>query len=166
MKNNNIQKDRGFTLVEMLTSVAIFSIVLVVIMGSIITVIDVNRKAQSLTIVMNDLNFVLESMTRTIKTGEVIADGPSFITIENQDDEEITYTFSDGAIFRSVDDGDDISVTSSQIDIQEAEFNVFDGPNQQPRVLILVAGEVQTSPDISSAFKIQTTVSQRNLDID
>lgn len=175
MLHSNIQKNKGFTLVELLVSIAIFSIVLIVVMGSIITIIDTNRKARSLTIVMNDLNFVLESVTRTIKTGEITypnSDGADTrITVVNQDEEEITYEFDaeNGVINKTVGSGGTpIAVTSNDININNVRFDVFGIENNddvQPRVLILVEGTAAVSPKISSSFKIQTTVSQRNLDI-
>ncbi len=172
------QKDKGFTLVEMLVAIALFSIVLVVILGSIITVIDINRKSQSLTVVMNDLNFSMESFTRSIKTGKVdggwyngCRDGCMNIIVRNQELEDIEYnlvTNSDtgfGMITRKVDGGSEISITSSQIDVQVFEVFSFSGASRQPRVMILIGGEVWTSPRISSEFKIQTSISQRDLDM-
>ena len=176
---NNTNNESGFTLIEMLVSIALFSIVIVVVMGSILTIVDVNRKSQSLTVVMNDLNFVLESVTRTIKTGDSLTANNSGdeVQVTNQDGNIVIYRFEDGAIKRKFDDittaGDDgdefIDLTSDQIVITDAAFILFnaDGTesgSKQPRLLITVEGQVDVSNDISSVFKIQTTVSQRNLD--
>ena len=72
MSDNNrkkrIDKKNGFTLVELLVSVALFSIVMTVAISAILNIVDVNRKAQSLKSVMNNLNFSVESITRTMKT--------------------------------------------------------------------------------------------------
>jgi prepilin-type N-terminal cleavage/methylation domain-containing protein len=168
---NNQENESGFTLIEMLVSIALFSIVIVVVMGSILTIVDVNRKSQSLTVVMNDLNFVLESVTRTIKTGSNLlgnTDGDQ-ITVTNQDEDRVVYKFEGGAIQRSVDSSVFIDLTSTQIEIIDAKFILFnadgiDPGSKQPRVLISIEGRVDISTDISSSFKIQTTVSQRNLD--
>lgn len=158
----------GFTLIEMLVSMALFSIVIVVIMGSILTIVDVNRKSRSLTVVMNDLNFVLESITRTVKTGEILneTDGVlSEIEVEDQEGRIILYRWEDGAIERNVDGRGYISLTSNQIEITDADFILFDdSDNYQPRLLISVEGEVVITPKVRSAFKIQTSVAQRNLD--
>jgi prepilin-type N-terminal cleavage/methylation domain-containing protein len=179
ISQNQSQKntEKGFTLIEMLVSVGLFSIVLLVVMGSILTIVDVNRKSQSLTVVMNDLNFVLEAMTRTIKTGELDSlDSRSYnpIGIVDQDGRIVQYAFEEtdnkGRIERTITipgnpPGDTISLTSSQMDIDKAEFTVFNDPNNlQPRVLVLLKGTVEVGPKISSDFMIQTTVSQRNLD--
>lgn len=60
---------KGFTLVEMLVSVALFSSVMLIGTGALLSLIDANRKAQSLNSVMNNLNFAIESMSRNIRVG-------------------------------------------------------------------------------------------------
>ncbi len=162
---------KGFTLIEMLVAVALFSIVLIIAMGSIITIVDVNRKSQSLTTVMNDLNFALENVTRSIKTGDLdsgLKRGTDYIdyeaiTVTPQEaapGEEITYALDEGKITRN-----DVAITSDQIHIDKLVFRVFwNDNNRQPRVLMMVDGVASTSQKISSRFTIQTTVSQRDLD--
>jgi prepilin-type N-terminal cleavage/methylation domain-containing protein len=169
--DKKISNNSGFTLIEMMVSVALFSIVLIVVMGSILTIVDVNRKSQSLTVVMNDLSFALDSFNRTVKTGEIeTLDGlHTAITILNQDEQRITYEYDSNAkaILRSVEGGSqDVPITSDEVEIERAEFTVFDGTDQQPRVLVLIRGVANVSPRISSDFTIQTTISERNLDDD
>jgi prepilin-type N-terminal cleavage/methylation domain-containing protein len=168
-QKNKLKSESGFTLIEMMVSLSLFSIVIVVMMGSILTIVDVNRKSQSLSIVMNDLNFVLESITRTIKTGDGLSVDPGgeWIEVINQENETITYRLYDGSIQRDVDNGGYIDLTSDQLVITDASFILFNvDNNRQPRLLISIEGEVTITEEINSAFKIQTTISQRNLDDD
>ncbi|MEQ1561481.1 MAG: type II secretion system protein [Nitrospira sp.] len=67
IKNKNINK--GFTLIEIMVSVSIFAIIMVISSGSILTILDANRKSQSLRAIMDNLNFTMEAMTRTIRFG-------------------------------------------------------------------------------------------------
>lgn len=67
MKYNSTQK--GFTLVEMIVSLAIFAIVAVVAVGALLKVTDANKKSQSLKTAINNLNFALESMSREMRVG-------------------------------------------------------------------------------------------------
>lgn len=60
---------KGFTLIELMVSITIFSIVMLISVGALLSIIDANRKAQSLKSVMNNLNFALESMSRNIRVG-------------------------------------------------------------------------------------------------
>lgn len=75
-KSNAHRKNRnksltGFTLVEMMVSVAIFAIVMTIALGSLLAISESDRKAQTLKSVINNLNFALDSMSRSIRTGSV-----------------------------------------------------------------------------------------------
>ncbi len=59
----------GFTLIEVLVSLALFSVVLVIAGGTIISVIDINKRNQIISSVVNNLNYSIDSMVRDIKTG-------------------------------------------------------------------------------------------------
>ena len=59
---------RGFTLVELLVSVFLFSVVMTISLGTLIVLIDANQKAQGVQAVMSNLSFSLDSMTRNIRT--------------------------------------------------------------------------------------------------
>lgn len=60
---------KGFTLIEVLVSVSIFSIVMLVATGSVFSIVEANKKTHTLKSVMTNLNFALESMTRNIRVG-------------------------------------------------------------------------------------------------
>jgi prepilin-type N-terminal cleavage/methylation domain-containing protein len=62
-------RTRGFTLIEMLVSVAVFSIVMVVALGALLALSEANRKAELFSEATNNLNSAIDSMTRTIRTG-------------------------------------------------------------------------------------------------
>jgi len=67
--NKKQKTERGFTLIEIMVSVSIFTIVMTISMGALLSILDTNRKAQALKSVMNNLNFALESMTRDLRFG-------------------------------------------------------------------------------------------------
>ena len=52
-----------------MVSVAIFAIVMVIALGSLLAMSESDRKAQTLKSVINNLNFSLESMSRSIRYG-------------------------------------------------------------------------------------------------
>src|SRR3989338_1985894 len=60
---------RGFTLVEMIVSVALFATVMLVSVGALLSLMGANRKAQALQSVMNNLNVALDGMVRSIRMG-------------------------------------------------------------------------------------------------
>ena len=61
--------ERGFTLVEMVVSIALFATIMLVSVGALLSLVDANRKARALESVMNNLNISLDSMVRAIRMG-------------------------------------------------------------------------------------------------
>lgn len=60
---------RGFTLVEMLVSISLFAAVMTMSVSMLLVLIDANGRAQSMQLVMTNLSFALDSMTREVRTG-------------------------------------------------------------------------------------------------
>ncbi len=69
MKNQHSQS--GFTLVEMIVSLAIFAIVVTVSVGALLVLVATNQRLQGEQSVMTNLSFALDSMTREIRTGSL-----------------------------------------------------------------------------------------------
>lgn len=69
-RNKNLNKyNVGFTLIEIMVSISIFSIVMLIVIGALIMLNDANKKAQAMRAVVDNLNFAMEDMTRSIRTG-------------------------------------------------------------------------------------------------
>lgn len=189
MINFNFKKEngkRGFTLIEMMVSVAIFSIVVMISLGAILTILDANRKARTLTEVMNNLNFSVEMITRSLKTGvEPVVSGDTLevgsIVLEEDgfQREKTSYkqsTAGDGVrkyISQCVTDyelecgpDDWTAITSDQVNIEKFDvFVIGTDDGNQPRTQIFISGTVRINEKISSDFSLQTTVSQRRLNL-
>lgn len=178
------KQNTGFTLIELLVSIALFSVVLTATLGSIMTIVDSNRKARSLMSVTNNLNFAVDAMVRSFKTGVASA---LFITSNTAnkkcfETEEINYASSADFDIRFVEycwknvgdigkitkqrqgDSSAVDLTASDVDIDYADF-VDTSFGDQPMLMIVLRGTVRVSPKISSEFSIQTSVSQRKLNI-
>lgn len=176
-------KRKGFTLVEMLVSIGIFSVVLTVTLGAIVTIADSNKKARSLMSVMGNLNFAVDGITRSAKTGtgmSVSASGDCMSTdqvdydaadpLDPDSRQLVTYcwrmTGEQGRITKQVEGGAELALTSPDVDIDYLEFEQFGiVSGDQPRLLIKMEGTVRVSQRVSSNFTIQTSVSQRQLNI-
>lgn len=59
----------GFTLVEMMVAIAVFSIVMVVAMSALLNVIDANNKARSIKTAINNISFALEGISKDMRMG-------------------------------------------------------------------------------------------------
>lgn len=67
MKNNF--KNKGFTLIEVMVSLALFIAVMTIAAGALLSIIDANRKSQAEKSVIDNVNFALDNMVRNIRTG-------------------------------------------------------------------------------------------------
>lgn len=68
LKNQNNKK--GFTLIEIMVSISIFSIVMLIVIGALLMLNDANKKSQAVRSVVDNLNFAIEDMSRKMKTGK------------------------------------------------------------------------------------------------
>jgi len=69
--SNSTTTSRGFTLVEMVVSVALFAIVMLVCVSTLLALTAANRKVHALQSVMDNLNVTLDGMVRDIRMGSV-----------------------------------------------------------------------------------------------
>ena len=63
---------KGFSLVEMMVSLMIFSIVAVIALGAMTKIVSVNKKAQTLLSSVTNINFALDIMSREISLANSI----------------------------------------------------------------------------------------------
>lgn len=181
------KNDRGFTLIEIIVSMGIFIVILTVSMGSIISIFDANRKSKSLKTVLNNLNLVVDSMSREMRYGSKYHCGPGVVflkrdcaggddlmSFKSSEGGQITYQFSDGAIEKSTIAGGGfafnfVRLTAPEIIIDKMVFYTVGaevvGDGVQPKVLIKIQGHSGEEGKGRSDFTIQTLVSQRSLDI-
>lgn len=164
---------KGFTLIEMIVSVAIFATVVLIAVGALLSIINVNRKANELRVVMENLNFAIESIARDVRTGTDYGcavvpgncnDGDQ-LYFTDQMSNNVRYTLINGAIARRVESGDVVPVTSSEIVIEDIHFwvrGVGTGDTMQPRVLMTVQGMAGAEGKNETRFSLQTTISQRD----
>lgn len=145
---------KGFTLVELMVSLMLFTIVVLAAVGSLYSVNNASRKTQAMRSVIDNLNFAMESMSRTIRTANSVVCGGYSLSgsvdancpFENQNpnskllvdstlgaDQLVEYqlgTNADGtgAIQKRVQEGgiwsNWISVTAPEINVKELDFYV------------------------------------------
>jgi prepilin-type N-terminal cleavage/methylation domain-containing protein len=166
---------RGFTLIELMVSVAIFSVVMVISMGALLAMSNADRKAETVNSVISNLNFAVESMTRNVRTGynyncggpsslDCASGGTSFY-FTDQDGSTVVYDFNTtasgcgqpanaatiGCIRRSTNGGSSyLPITAPEVKITAMKFYLRGsdlGPSDtnQPNVVISIVGYVQLS---------------------
>ncbi len=67
----------GFLMIELIIAIFIFGIVMTMSIGSLITALDANRKAQSLKSVLNNLDVAMDTMTKSLSAGRSYQCGDS-----------------------------------------------------------------------------------------
>lgn len=67
--NTHSLHKRGFTLIEIIVSLGIFSIVAVIAVGALVRVTGANRQAQSIQAGVNNVSFVLDAISREMRVG-------------------------------------------------------------------------------------------------
>jgi len=95
------RESKGFTLIEMIVSVALFAVVMVVAVGALLALTGANRKAQAIQSVMNNLNITLDGMVRNIRMGTDYHCGVGAYTRSTSDscaegDDAFTFTCNPG----------------------------------------------------------------------
>jgi prepilin-type N-terminal cleavage/methylation domain-containing protein len=68
--NNTHTSSKGFTLIEIMVSVAIFSIIITVGMGAVVSILNTYGISKKEKQVYESLNYSIESMTREIRLGK------------------------------------------------------------------------------------------------
>jgi prepilin-type N-terminal cleavage/methylation domain-containing protein len=172
--------NRGFTLIELMTAVSIFVIIMTISMGSITGVFEANRKSRSLKTVLNNLNLAVESMSKEMRYGKNYHCGSGTVTLPqncpsggtlmsflSSEGVQITYRLSGQAIEKQVGSGSFVVVTAPEISIDDLTFYTLGagtGNLLQPKVIIKIKSHAGTDKGRSD-LTLQTLVSQRTLDI-
>ncbi|MCK5059635.1 MAG: type II secretion system protein [Candidatus Pacebacteria bacterium] len=70
MKTVNSKKmNKGYSLIEMLISLALFSIVVMIAISGLALITDANRRAEATRRIIDNLDFIVEDMVRTTRQG-------------------------------------------------------------------------------------------------
>lgn len=92
-----MKNSRGFTLIEMIVSLAVFAVVVTITGGALLTLIATNQRFHYEQSIMTNLSFALDSMTRELRMGYnyvcVVAGSPSAVPFGTSVHEE-----SDGGV--------------------------------------------------------------------
>lgn len=174
---------RGYTLIELLISVAIFAIVMLGSTAAYISFINYNRQAQTTATIINSLYFAIDGMARDIRAGYTYSCSGGCTTsgntqmsfIDSTGGCTVTYSVSGGAIVRSTSGGScaaiqtNAPITDPSISISSLLFYVRGSTAHdavQPMATIVVSGTA-TVPNSTTVipFQIETGATQRLLDI-
>ncbi len=190
LKGNKKKKNLvcGFSLVEMLVSVALFSVIMVIAVGIVVTILNTNKNARSTSIAMGNVDAVLEKIFREASVGsyyhcgtegnkEKTFDCPGGNPLtafvfegvggnESSPNDQIIYQLSstESALELSRDGGTSFErLTDESIIIDEFNVNVIGNVDntKQPAVFIDMRGYIKKGEDSETTFAVQTMISER-----
>ncbi len=169
MKNFWKKKEKGFTLVELLVSAAIFSILILSATGIFVKTMNVQKKAFAIQEVQDNISYTMEMISKEIRMMSEIDESTkgqeaSTLVFKNSKEEDIVYSLIGGQLMRSVDGGAAQAITSSDVNVSDLAFYVnnwdtVNGP--QPMVTINLVMEISDGNFGKAQARLQTTLSGR-----
>ena len=209
-KNKNY--NGGFTIIETMIVVSLFIVITTVGMGALLNANLVFQKSQNMRSLIDNMNFVMEEMSRSLRTGynyhcvnlqsiesstelskpkscdtnapvgwgvafenvygdNTANDVPVPDPVDNED--QWVYKIEAGKIFKSTNSAASfVQLTSDEIFVDpELSYFVVSGAEspsksdfKQPLITIRLVGSI-TYQNVVTSFALQTTVSQRLVDI-
>lgn len=185
---------KGFTLIETLVAVALFSIIIAIAVGGFTNALRTQREAAALISVQSNAGDAIEQMTREIRTGYLFCDDPtspvpaatpacafpncsingkvwtcSVLNFYNSNGQNVEYSVdATGALGRS-QGGVPQPITASNVKVDYLTFTIFgnqEGDHWNPRITIAV-GVSPNSTDpalVNNILNLQTSVSARAID--
>ena len=168
-KNFRKLRQEGFTLIEILVSMALFSAVVLISTSLLLFLVRASDNSHAILTAINNLDFAMEQMARTLRMGHSFycADGIHAPTDQTQDcsfgagktsmsftdakDQRVVYKLNSGPDWgrlerEHITEGQRrvFSVTAPEIIITDLRFNVDGAPPNdgfQPRVSIRISGK-------------------------
>lgn len=176
--NNN---KGGFTLIEMLVSMALYSVAILAATSIFQAVADGQRNAIASQNIQESMRYGLELMSKEIRTAKVNTgscgtdtnkiynqDSLDSINFINQNDECVTYTFDNNTVMVQRDTYGPVPLTPSSVSVNHLKFIITDtlGSNiaeEQAKVIISIEAEyILNKPGQRQTMIIQTTISSRH----
>ncbi|MFZ2149820.1 MAG: type II secretion system protein [Minisyncoccia bacterium] len=195
MPKKTIKKESGYTIIETMIAVSLFVIIVMLGMGALLNANLLHKKSQGMRSIMDNLSFVMEDISRSLRTGYnyhcLVANQASLpqpftarscedgvvgiaFEAENGDPDDNTdqwvYYVENGIIKKSTDGATIFPLTPAEVEVEKFSFSILGaepppGNTQQPLIFIKISGKITLKDNATTPFYLQTAVSQRAVDI-
>ena len=163
--------NNGFTLLEMIVTLGLFSVVMVISLSSILNIMNVQKKILSTKTIQENLDFAITVMEREIRAGDqygVNLSNDEF-TFRNINLVNITYKTVFNPITGNLElirdeNGSPLALTDPKINILVLDFSLSgEGNNDdaQPMVIINISADIVVDQKSSVIVNVQAAASQR-----
>lgn len=184
MNIKKIKINKGFTLVELMVATTLFTIVMLMGIGSLVVSSNSAKASQKLRIAVDNVNFAIESMSRELRTGTYFycnegsftmpspnitgcsaSGGTAIAFIPQNGTEKIAYVLNNKKLQRYPGGGGSpVDLVSSDVTVETLRFYVKGSDLNdkiQPSVQIIMKGVVNIK-GVDTPFVIQTLATQRS----
>jgi len=182
---------QGFTLVEMLVAVTVFTIVMFISIGTLLTLTQSSSIALTSQSVTSNLSFAADRISRNLRTGyyyhcataagiasSLPEDGETndcengqnaivFTDGESGNRIGFRYNESEGSVERKIESGEWLRINSADVTMTDVAFIVSgtgEGDGVQPSVTVMLEAEPTAEMDAKPTYYIQTTVTSFSQD--
>lgn len=156
-------------MIELVVSLALFSVAVLVVLNLLSIGINAQRKVLALQGVQENARFILEFMTKEIRMSTISVSSSSVLEIIRPGGDRIRYSFTNGNIQRiTVANNQGGPINSANIVISGGFYSagIGAGDNFQPKITISLNVQGRgTKIEEQARIDLQTTLSQRTLDI-
>lgn len=174
---------RGFTLIEIIVSVGLFSVVMLVSTAAYLTIITLDKEARATNELVVNLSFAVDSISRNIRTGKNyscagVGNGTcSQFSFTDSQEQQVTYLMKGTTVAQCVFPKDDttacnsslaVSLTDPRITVTTLIFNVRGvglSDSREPQTTMSIRGTMPSARGRSVQFTLQTSATQRYLEI-
>lgn len=177
-----MQNNKGTTLIELLVGITLFSIVVIAFFQLFNSVFKEQSKNLNKSYLLNNASYAMEYMSRALRMARKELDDPStclsvvksnyeitrggngikFINFDSHNVKECKEFFLENKTLKILKDGVDHPLTSSNVSVEKLKFDLKGEGSGDSQPKLTFALEVKIA---NETLKLQTTVSQRDLDV-
>ena len=178
-------KNKGYTLIEMMVAVAVFTLVIAAPTGFFVTALKGQQKTLSSQELSANVSYVLDYMSRALRmakkdlAGDCISQdfnyelspGGNSIKFKNYNDICQEFYLDNGKLKETRYGLGTVVLTPEDLEVVSFKLGSYDSWGQEEdrqamvTLFLEVKGTKSQRPELQPVIKIQTTVSQRNLDV-
>ena len=169
-KSYKLKANGGYTLIELMVSIGIFSIVVAMTSAMFMTSLKGQEKSYTSQNVADSARYAMEMMSREIRMGTGFSSDGTYLqftsTMPHRDGQTVKFELVSGQIMFDDDITDAVpvtAITSANTLVSGLSFRV-NGSSSHGRITIVMRVEsVGAAEDVKTAMDLQTTISPRRL---
>jgi len=163
-------KNKGFTIIELLVALAIFSLVIVSMAAVAVSVIKSQRKGFVLQESQENARYILESMSKEIRMSAIDSgdSGGSPVTtldITNSKGENVDYRFVSQKLQRQVNGGGWQDLSSANLEVTGSFYiRKSASPNRAAVTVVMQVESTTGQVEEQTEIHLQSTISSRSFE--